>query len=214
MYQHENWQFRWLGHDSFQLTNGQQVIYIDPYEVTAGAKADYILITHEHYDHFDPESIATLRKINTVILGPKSVTDQLDEMAIPLVPGETQTIGGLTITAVAAYNTNKKFHPKDEAKLGFIIQLDGCRIYHAGDTDVIPEMNELGQIDLAFLPVSGTYVMTAEEATEAVKAIKPKIAIPMHYGAIVGSIEDAQRFAELTKDLCQTIILEKEAALR
>lgn len=210
MYQIKNWQLRWLGHDGFQLSNGTTALYVDPFKVGEGKKADYILITHEHYDHFDPDSIGQIRNINTVIIGPESVTTQLDEMAIAMEPGEQYEVPTLTVRAVAAYNTNKKFHPKEEQKLGFIIEIDGVRIYHAGDTDLIPEMGELGPIDLALVPVSGTYVMTADEAAEAVKLIKPKVTIPMHYGAIVGSPADAKRFAELAKGLTEVVILEQE----
>ena len=212
MYQWHDVQVRWLGHDGFQLRNDNQVIYIDPYKVPAGQPADYILITHEHGDHFDRETIDRLKQINTVNIGPKSVTDQLDEMAIPLAPGEHFEAKGFTVQATAAYNTDKRYHPKDEGKLGYIIEIAGQRLYHAGDTDLIPEMDELGPIDLALLPVSGKYVMTAEQAVEAVAHIKPRAVIPMHYGDIIGTVEDAERFKKLVRDTAEVNILTTEPA--
>jgi L-ascorbate metabolism protein UlaG (beta-lactamase superfamily) len=210
MYQLGSWQLRWLGHDSFQLTNDQLTIYIDPYQVKSGRKGDYFFISHEHYDHFDPPSISALRQINSVIVGPESVTHQLDEMAVPLATGESYEGKGFTVKAVAAYNTNKQFHPKDSGTLGYIFDLGGQTLYHAGDTDIIPEMETYGPVDVALLPVSGTYVMTAPEAAEAVRIIKPKVVIPMHYGAIVGSEADAADFAKAVDGTAEVIILEKE----
>lgn len=210
MYTLGNWQLRWLGHDSFQLTTAGKTIYIDPFQLKGGRQADYIFITHEHYDHFDKVSIDAIKNTNTVFIGPKIVTDQLGESVITLLPGENHTTPDFTVLAVPAYNLNKPFHPKADNKLGFILELDGKRLYHAGDTDLIPEMGQLGAIDVALLPVSGTYVMTSTESAEAVKVIKPKIAIPMHYGAIVGSVSDANSFADGTKDYAEIVILEKE----
>lgn len=212
MYQFGDWQLRWLGHDSFQLTKNEMTIYIDPYQVESGRKADYIFITHEHYDHFDPASIQRIRDTTTVIIGPPSVTEQLDEMVVTLKPGDRHEFKDLPVQAIPAYNTNKNFHPQVDGKIGYILELDGQRLYHAGDTDFIPEMSQLGVIDLALLPVSGIYVMTAAEAVEAAKIIKPKVAIPMHYGSLVGTIEDAQFFSEALTNICQAIILEREPA--
>ena len=126
-----------------------------------------------------------------------------------LKPGETKTIQGITIEAVPSYNTNKDFHVKAKGWLGFVVTLEGVRVYHPGDTDLIPEMKDI-KADIAFLPVSGTYVMGAQEAVEAAKVLKPKIAIPMHYGAIVGTEEDAKTFAELLKGTVDVRILTKE----
>ncbi len=217
MYQFGNWQLYWLGHDSFRLTrqtaNGTNgtTLYIDPFQIQTGPQADYILITHEHYDHFDPESVSRLRRPNTLVIGPESVTAQLDEMAVHLLPGQSHQTADLSVFATAAYNLNKEFHPKADNRLGYILELDGQRLYHAGDTDLIPEMSQLGAIDLALLPVSGTYVMTADEAIEAVKTIKPKAAIPMHYGSIIGEQEDAERFKAGASQFTEVIILNKES---
>ena len=107
-----------------------------------------------------------------------------------------------------SYNRDKDFHPKQKAWLGFIVEVDGVKIYHAGDTDFIPEMKDL-KVDIALLPVSGTYVMTAEQAVEAALAIQPKLAIPMHYGAIVGDDKDALAFKESLKGNIDVLILPK-----
>ena len=123
-------------------------------------------------------------------------------------PGEKMTIDTLTFEATPAYNTNKQFHPKEKGWLGFIIEIDGVRIYHAGDTDFIPEMKTLN-VDMALLPVSGTYVMTSDEAVEAALAIHPAVAIPMHYGAIVGDATDADNFKDKLKGNVEVLVLEK-----
>jgi L-ascorbate metabolism protein UlaG (beta-lactamase superfamily) len=123
-------------------------------------------------------------------------------------PGDSIEVNGIKIEAVAAYNTNKKFHPKEKNWLGFIVTLGGCRIYHAGDTDLIEEMADLN-VDIALLPVSGTYVMTAEEAVEAAKRIKPKIAIPMHYDSLVGSEVDARAFAKGLEGICEVKLIRR-----
>lgn len=210
MYTLGNWQLRWLGHDSFQLTSESKTIYIDPFQLKGGRQADYILITHEHYDHFDMASIDAIKNTNTVFIGPKIVTDQLGESVITLLPGDNHTTPDFTVLAVPAYNLNKPFHPKADNKLGFVLELGGKRLYHAGDTDLISEMSQLGPIDVALLPVSGTYVMTATEAVEAAKIMKPKVAIPMHYGAIIGSAAEAQTFANKAKEYTNVMVLEKE----
>jgi L-ascorbate metabolism protein UlaG (beta-lactamase superfamily) len=114
-------------------------------------------------------------------------------------PGKTVTMGNIGVEAVPAYNTNKRFHPKDNEWVGYVISINSKRIYHSGDTDFIPEMANLHKIDVALMAVSGTYVMTAEEAAKAVDTFKPKLAIPMHYGAIVGSASDAEEFKRLSK---------------
>ncbi len=203
------WELRWLGHDGFQLLNDKTTLYIDLFQTQGGRPADYICISHDHYDHFDPASLKPIQQINTVIIGPQSVTDQLNEMAIPLLAGESHQAKELTVQAVAAYNVDKQFHPKANQGIGFILELDGFRLYHAGDTDCIAEMEQLGPIDLALLPVSGTYTMTADEAVQAVATIKPKVAIPMHYGAIIGSRADADIFTEKAAELTEVIILDK-----
>ncbi len=212
MQQIGNWQLRWLGHDGFQLATNQVTLYLDPYQVRSGRKADYILISHDHYDHFDRETVELLQGPKTVIIGPLSVVSQFGEQTIALKPNQRQQLPHLTIETVAAYNANKPFHPKDEEWLGYILELDGQRLYHAGDTDLIPEMGNLGHIDVAILPVSGTYTMDADEAIEAAKIIKPKIAIPMHYGGIIGDLRDAEHFAAGAREHTQVVLLQRETA--
>jgi L-ascorbate metabolism protein UlaG (beta-lactamase superfamily) len=202
----------WLGHDSFRLvTKRGQRIYLDPFK--DGSKrldpADLVLISHAHHDHYDAESVAHLRQPATTFVTAPSVAGEISG-ARALAPGEETTVGDVTIRAVPAYNVNKfrapgvPFHPKgpvDSAGVGFVITVDGEKLYHAGDTDHIPEMKDLAAlgIDVALLPVSGTYVMVPEEAAAAAKDIRPKVAVPMHYAAIVGSPSDAQRFADLCR---------------
>jgi len=185
----------WLGHASFRL-DGEKIVYIDPYKITAGPLADAILVSHAHYDHCSPASIERIRKADTVTVTCAGCAKKLKGDVRIIAPGQSITIGGIAIEGVAAYNTNKPFHPRAEGGLGFVITLGARRIYYAGDTDLIPEMAAVGA-DVALLPVSGTYVMNADEAAEAVKRIRPAAAIPMHYGTIVGSRSDAVRFKQL-----------------
>jgi len=197
----------WLGHDAFRI-DADKVIYIDPYQLEAGEpKADIILITHDHFDHYSPDDVKKLLKPGTTVVSIAAVTKKVRGAAVETVkPGDKVTVQGIAIEAVPAYNVDKQFHPKSAGHVGFIVTVDGVRIYHAGDTDFIPEMKDF-RVDIALLPVSGTYVMTAEEAVQAAGAIKPKLAIPMHYGAIVGGLSDAQRFAQACP--VEAVILEK-----
>ena len=193
----------WLGHDSFRL-DGSSTVYIDPWKLSADASpADLILITHDHFDHFSPDDIAHVATPRTTLIGPASVTALVEGVAaLTLNAGETATVGGVTVTAVPAYNIDKfrqpgeMFHPPEAGGVGYVVVLDGRRIYHAGDTDAIPEMRDV-RCDVALLPVSGTYVMTAEEAAEACRMISAASAVPMHFGDIVGTTADAARFETL-----------------
>jgi L-ascorbate metabolism protein UlaG (beta-lactamase superfamily) len=182
----------WLGHDGFRL-DADKVIYFDPYEIKSGPNADLILITHEHFDHCSPDDVAKIQQPNSVIITEKDSAPKLSGDVRVIGVGDSLSIDDITIQGVPAYNTDKDFHPKSKGWLGFIVEIDGVKVYHAGDTDFIPEMNDF-DVDIALLPVSGTYVMTADEAVEAALAINPKIAIPMHYGAIVGGESDATKF--------------------
>lgn len=196
----------WLGHDGFLIKGNGKAIVIDPFQVKECESADIILVTHEHYDHCSPEDIEKIQKDSTVIVTEADSAKKLSGDVRVVQPGDKLTVSGIEIEAVSAYNTNKKFHPKQNGWLGFIVTVDGVRIYHAGDTDLIPEIGSL-EADIALLPVSGTYVMTAEEAIEAAKIIKPKLAIPMHYGAIVGSADDARRFCDALAGTCEAVLL-------
>ena len=185
----------WLGHDAFLLRAGGKIIYFDPFRLGPGLPpADIICISHEHYDHCSPADVLTIQQPSTLIVTEAKAAAKLTGKIMILAPGERREVDGLSIEAVPAYNTNKQFHPQGNSWLGFILTVDGVRLYHAGDTDYIPEMGNI-RADIALLPVSGTYVMTAEEAAQAALAIGPKIAVPMHYGALTGTADDADRFA-------------------
>jgi L-ascorbate metabolism protein UlaG (beta-lactamase superfamily) len=192
----------WLGHDSFRIS-GSRTIYIDPWHIAVGAPlADIILVTHEHYDHFDKGDIARVSQSSTVLVGPAEVTRRVSGDSRTVAPGDVAIVAGVTIRAVPAYNTDKfrargvVFHPREDAKVGYVFELDGTTYYHAGDTDVIDEMNEI-DVDVAMIPVSGTFVMTADEAARACGKLRAGVVIPMHYDSIGGSIADARRLAEL-----------------
>jgi L-ascorbate metabolism protein UlaG (beta-lactamase superfamily) len=203
-----------IAHDTFRIA-GSKLIYTDPYKVVKREKADIVLLSHEHFDHFSQEDLHKVLSPGTSIVASPLCKDGLKGVKAReihfLDRGGKHTVDHVTIEAVAAYNMNKfrepgkPFHPKDAKGLGFLITLDGTRIYYAADTDVIPEMSSI-KCDIALLPVSGTYVMTAEEAAEAAAVINPKIAVPMHYGAIVGSEEDAHKFKSLVRN-CQVEIV-------
>ncbi|MBI5076624.1 MAG: MBL fold metallo-hydrolase [Nitrospirae bacterium] len=198
----------WLGHDTFKVS-GEKVIFTDPFKIKKAEIADIILITHEHRDHCSPDDIKKLQGPNTVIVAPADCAAKLKGSVKVIKPGDTIDVSGIRIEAVPSYNTNKQFHTKDRGWVGYIFTVSGERIYLAGDTDHIPEMASF-RADIALLPVSGTYVMTAEEAVQAALDIKPKVAIPMHYGSIVGTVDDAKKFAEKLKGKIAVEILPEE----
>jgi L-ascorbate metabolism protein UlaG (beta-lactamase superfamily) len=193
----------WLGHDSFRIDGDGVVIYIDPYKIAGGPKADLILITHDHRDHASPEDVAKIQRNDTVIVAASAAADKFSGQIRTIKPGDKLDIKGISIEAVPAYNTNKfrgpgvPFHPQESGYVGYILTVKGIRIYHAGDTDAIPEMKNI-HCDVALLPVSGIYVMTAEEAATAAAMIHTRIVIPMHVGKGIGSLEDAERFKSLS----------------
>jgi len=217
MFEYNGVKFSWLGHDGFRIQDGL-VIYIDPYQIQrAEPKADIVLVSHEHFDHCSVDDLKKVVGSNTVIVAHAQSKGELSKLKVKEIkivkPGDKINVGDVSIEAVPAYNVNKfrepgkVFHPKEDGKLGYVVTVRGVRIYHAGDTDHIPEMKSI-RADVALLPVSGTYVMTVQEAAEAVAVINPKVVIPMHYGSVVGNRKDAEAFQKLVK--CEVRILDKE----
>ncbi len=192
-----------LGHATVKIKN-DLVIYIDPYKISTNEKADIILITHDHFDHLSLEDIKKIQTEETVIVIPSTVVEGVGGKIKEINPGDLISVKGIEIKAVPSYNTKKKFHPKKKKYVGYIVMVNNVSYYHSGDTDRIPEMKDLN-VDVAFLPVGGTYTMNAKEAAEAVKDIKPKVAVPLHYGSVVGSIDDAEEFKRLCD--CEVKIL-------
>jgi L-ascorbate metabolism protein UlaG (beta-lactamase superfamily) len=195
----------WLGHASF-LIEGDISIYIDPYDIPEDLadslpKADLILVTHDHSDHFSAEDIAMVLKPTTAVVSIESVVRDLpDEVTTSrmVAPGDTVTVAGVFIQVVPAYNIGKEYHPRSKGYVGFVIHLKNKTVYHAGDTDVIPEMDNI-EADIALLPIGGKYTMDAIQAAEAAEIIAPKIAVPMHWGKFIGTWEDAKDFQARSK---------------
>ena len=189
-----------LIHSSIRINGDKSIVYIDPFKVDKDyCDGNYILITHEHYDHFSPEDIKKVANEDSILVLPTSMEKQAREMerlykeVILISPGETKSLDGIIIDAIPAYNTNKKFHPKKSNWVGYIVTIDGRRVYIAGDTDATDEAKQV-KCDIALVPVGGTYTMTHKEAAELVNIIKPSFAIPTHYGSIVGNNEDGELF--------------------
>ncbi|HUU49587.1 MAG TPA: MBL fold metallo-hydrolase [Nitrospinota bacterium] len=194
----------WLGHATFKIVN-KKVIYIDPWKVKEKDSADIILVSHSHFDHLSIEDVEKVRGEGGIVVTTSDSASQLSGDVRTLAPGAKINIDDILIEGVPSYNIGKDFHPRNNNWLGFIITVNGKRIYYAGDTDATPEMKMLTNIDIALLPVGGTYTMTCKEAADAANAFKPKIAVPYHWGDIVGSKSDAEKFKELFEG--ETVIL-------
>ena len=217
MWTYKGVKVHWLGHDSFVL-QGSKTVVLDPFKAKGDFKGDLLLISHEHYDHLSPDDVTRFSAPSTVMVAPRQCEGPLrpfrqDKRIVE--PWQKLDVGGVKIEAVPAYNLNKfrepgkMFHPKEDKKVGYLVTLDGVRFYHAGDCDGIEEMKSL-DADVAFLPVSGTYVMTAEEAAAAAEGMKAKVVVPMHIGTIIGTMADAERFRKLVGKSRAVEILEKE----
>ncbi|MBI2449155.1 MBL fold metallo-hydrolase [Candidatus Pacearchaeota archaeon] len=216
-----NVKVEWLGHAGFMI-KGEKVIYIDPFKIgNTHEHADIVLITHSHYDHCSLEDLRKIVRDGTFIVMPADAQSKITKIdkkvEMKLVePGDSVDFG-IKIEVHPAYNIGKNFHPKNEGWVGYVVKIGNLVFYHAGDTDVIPEMSKLtgygkkGNEFIALLPVGGKFTMNADEAVEAAKIIKPSIAIPMHYGEFIGTSEDAKKFVELCKSHgINAVILEKK----
>lgn len=198
-------EIKWLGHASFRIETAGKIIHLDPYIIPKRTrKADLILVSNDHYDHCNIENIERLRKKKTVILTTEKAAELIQGNVQVMNPGDEVDYNGIKIRAIPAYNLKKPFHPKGMG-LGFIMESEGKRIYHAGDTDLIPEMETLEGITVALLPVGGTYTMDVKEASEAVRMINPRIAVPMHYGEVVGSKENGMEFKKRVEENMSTV---------
>ncbi|MBS3086326.1 MBL fold metallo-hydrolase [Candidatus Pacearchaeota archaeon] len=205
-------ELRWLGHAGFLINAHGKTIYIDPYNIKDGLPpADIVFLTHSHSDHCSLADMGKIIREGTMIVAPADCQSTITKFDVPIKmeiiePEQELELGDIKIYALPSYNIDKHFHPKDEGWIGYLIKLGGVIVYHAGDTDVIPEMQKLTgykQQDkefIALLPVGGRYTMTAEEAAEAAKIIKPTLAIPIHWGSIIGSEADAKEFVELCEE--------------
>lgn len=174
-------ELRWLGWASWLIKTGGKTIYIDPFKGDAKEKADIVLASHNHPDHCDVKQLGKIRKESTIVLTPSAFADAINAESLDI--GQTKEIDGIKIKAVPAYNLNIPNHQKG-IDTGFVIEAEGKRIYFAADTDLIKEMSSLKNIDIALLPIGGTFTMDLDAAVKAVKTIKPKTVIPMHYGVI------------------------------
>jgi L-ascorbate metabolism protein UlaG (beta-lactamase superfamily) len=192
----------WLGHDSFRL-DGTATVYIDPWKLPAGQPpASLVLVTHDHFDHLSLPDIDAIAGPDTVVVGPASVTGQVRGLeTVTVAPGDSVSVAGVEVRAVAAYNLDKfrapgqPYHPRESGGVGYVVALDGVRYYHAGDTDAVPEMADV-HCEVALLPVGGKFTMTWEEAAEACELLDTEAAVPMHYGEVIGDIRDAERFRD------------------
>ena len=203
-----------LCHSSIKM-NKEKVIYIDPFKINKNYNdADIIFITHDHYDHYSEEDIDRVKKEDTVIIVPEELLTKVlrkgfrQDYIITVLPNQKYMVEGIKFETVPAYNTNKQFHPKENEWVGYIIEIKGIRYYIAGDTDITEE-NKKVKCDVAFVPVGGTYTMDFKEATNLINEIQPKIAVPIHYGSVVGTKQDAIDFSRLLNPKIECKILMK-----
>lgn len=191
--------FTWYKQAAFRWDGEGMTIYIDPWGVSADdPPADLILITHAHGDHFEPDDIAKVTRQGTKLVAPADVANELTGDVTAVAPGESHEVAGVRFTTVPAYNTREEalqFHPKTNRWVGYVLELEGASYYHAGDTDHVPELDAI-KTNVAFLPIGGHFTMNVEEAAGLARSIAPNIAVPMHYGFVVGSAPDGERFRD------------------
>ena len=193
-----------LCHSSIKI-EGEKIIYVDPYSIDENyGDADYIFYTHSHYDHFSKEDIEKIKKENTKLIIVSSSENEAKELVgeenVTIVkPNCDYKVDNIKFSTTYAYNINKQFHPKENEWVGYIIEFEGVRFYIAGDTDNIPEIQNIN-CDIAFLPIGGTYTMDYKEAAELANVINAKVVIPVHYGMIVGTKKDAEEFSKLVEN--------------
>lgn len=196
----------WFGHDSFMIETAGKVIYTDPYVLPKGAKlADLVLVTHEHYDHCSPEKIREVTSKKTqVLMSPACRGKVTGNVRIVKEWDSVNFGGGIKINVVPAYNINKSFHPRGSG-VGYTIESEGKSVYHTGDTDLIPEMERVGRIDVLLVPIgSKAYMMSTEDAVKVVQIIHPKIAVPMHYNYLEMIKADPQEFKQKVESATKT----------
>ena len=189
----------WFRQSALRWTDGERIIYIDPWGTSPDdPPADVIFITHAHEDHLQPDEIERLRKDGTKLVAPHDIAAGLSGDVTPVAPGESHEVGGVHFTTVPAYNTREEalqFHPQANRWVGYVLELGGASYYHAGDTDHAPELEAI-VADVAFLPIGGYYTMDPGEAAGLARSMQPKLAVPMHYGFVVGSPSYADRFRD------------------
>jgi L-ascorbate metabolism protein UlaG (beta-lactamase superfamily) len=189
--------FTWFRQSAYRWSDGELVVYIDPWGIDSDARpADLILITHAHHDHFQPDEIARLRIDGTRLVAPRDVAEELSGDVTPVAPGDSLEAAGVSIRAVPAYNIVEERldrHPKRNGWVGYLLTLGDYTYYHAGDTDHLPELESIST-DVAFLPIGGTFTMDAPQAAGLARVMRPQVAVPMHYGFVVGAPSDADTF--------------------
>ncbi len=188
--------FTWFRQSALRFAGDGLTVYIDPWGTTAEREADVIFITHAHSDHLQPDEIDRLRTTGTKLVAPHDVARELSGDVTPVAPGESHEVGGVKFATVPAYNVHPERldkHPKANRWVGYVLELGGTTYYHAGDTDHAPELDDV-HTDVAFLPIGGTYTMDPGEAAGLARSISPQVAVPMHYGFVVGSPKDAETF--------------------
>ncbi len=188
--------FTWFKQSAYRWQGDGLTVYIDPWEVTTTDVADLIVITHAHFDHFSPPDIEKVSGPRTVVVAPHDIAKELSGNVTAVAPGEVLEAAGVHLETVPAYNVVEErleAHPKANGWVGYLLTLGGHTYYHAGDTDRLPELERL-RTEVAFLPIGGTYTMDVGEAAGLARAMAPRLAVPMHYGFVVGSREDAETF--------------------